>query len=177
MNTALIGGVIVLIICIASLSCSLLLTNGGLGYYFTTGLGKPEECEKCPLPAPCPECQQCPDCPICPRHENEWKKFDDTNAIWGLVPPPADPMPEMPTGTKYYGQFGESKECESRCKNDQPFCHAWTLHPDIANDPYSKACYGRDDSHFRAHHQPNMTSGVKRNVLTILGPPLQAPPP
>jgi hypothetical protein len=174
MNTALIGGVIVLIICVASLSCSLLLTNGGLGYYFTAGPGKPEECEKCPLPAPCPECKQCPDCPICPIHEDEWKKFDNTNAVSGIVVPPNN---TMPTGIKHYGQFNTSDECESQCKNDQPFCHAWTHYPDVANDPYSKACYGRDDSHFIAQHQPNVTSGVKRSVSIMVGPPLQAPLP
>lgn len=93
-----------------------------------------------------------------------WDRYQDVNAIWGLVPTSGSEA-DMPEGTKYYGKFNTVEECESACMKDQPFCHAWTLYPKrvgTSDIPFSQACYGRDDSYFTAQKQEGIISGVKR---------------
>ena len=129
-------------------------------------------CPDCPSCPTCPDEVSCPDCPSCPDpHPGStlWKRYNGINAVWGLGGVPKDNSgmtfsSPPPAGVKLYGRFDSPDECEQKCKDDQPFCNTWAIHPTDAG-VYNKTCYGINDTHLRGVPQSNMISGQRINVL------------
>lgn len=162
-----------------------------VGWYLFTSSGKQKSssdncptcpdvsCPDCPVcsDVSCPDCPtcpdvSCPDCPSCPDinpGSTLWKRYNGINAVWGLGGVPADnsgmTFSSPPSdGVKLYGRFDSPDECEQKCKDDQPFCNTWALHPADAG-VFNKTCYGISDTHLRGVPQSNMMSGQRINVL------------
>jgi hypothetical protein len=160
----------------------LLVLLFAMWWWFSTPAGKQNSstggCPTCPDEVSCPDCPSCPDevscpdCPSCPDPQpgsTLWKRYNGINAVWGLGGVPKDNSgmtfsSPPPVGVKLYGRFDSPDDCEQKCKDDQPFCNTWALHPADAG-VYNKTCYGINDTHLRGVPQSNMMSGQRINVL------------